>query len=113
MGYPGIKKKNKSRGISRGLGIKSYLKLRRGVTHLGGADSGEALLCLEFPGIKAKNLQIQGVFKKICPQIPPSCFITLDYILKDTSPSAHYFPVCNLTFVYFSDSDIEEVAVQM
>ena len=74
MGYPGIKKKNKSRGISRGLGIKSYLKLRRGVTHLGGADSGEALLCLEFPGIKAKDLQIQGVFKKICPQIPPSCF---------------------------------------
>ena len=74
MGYPGIKKKNKSRGISRGLGIKSYLKLLRGVTHLGGADSGEALLCLEFPGIKAKNLQIQGVFKKICPQIPPSCF---------------------------------------
>ena len=74
MGYPGIKKKNKSRGISRGLGIKSYLKLLRGVTHLGGADSGEALLCLEFPGIKAKNLQIQGVFKKICPQPPPAGF---------------------------------------
>ena len=74
MGYPGIKKKNKSRGISRGLGIKSYLKLLRGVTHLGGADSGEALLCLEFPGIKAKNLQIQGVFKKNMSSNPSILF---------------------------------------
>ena len=95
MGYPGIKKKNKSRGISRGLGIKSYLKLLRGVTHLGGADSGEALLCLEFPGIKAKNLQIQGVFKKMCPQIPPSCFFFFFGI-------GHYFPYIKIFLLVWS-----------
>ena len=95
MGYPGIKKKNTSRGISRGLGIKSYLKLRRGVTHLGGADSGEALLCLEFPGIKAKDLQIQEVFKKICPQIPPSCFFFFFGI-------GHYFPYIKIFLLVWS-----------
>ena len=94
MGYPGIKKKNKSRGISRGLGFKSYLKLLRGVTHLGGVDSGEALLCLEFPGIKAKNLQIQGVFKKICPQIPPSCFFFFGI--------GHYFPYIKIFLLVWS-----------
>ena len=96
MGYPGIKKKNKSRGISRGLGIKSYLKLRRGVTHLGGADSGEALLCLEFPEIKAKDLQIQGVFKKICPQIPPSCFFFVFFGI------GHYFPYIKIFLLVWS-----------
>ena len=74
MEYPGIKKKKKSCGLSWGLGFRSYLKFLRGVTQLGGVASGEALFCLEFPGIKSKNLQIQGGFKKICRQIPPSCF---------------------------------------
>ena len=74
MEYPGIKKKKKSCGLSRGLGFRSYLKFLRKVTQLGGVASGEALFCLEFPGIKSKNLQIQGGFKKYVVKSPHSVF---------------------------------------
>ena len=63
--------------------FRSYLTFLRSVKQLGGVASGEAFLCLELPGIKAKNLQIQRGFQKICPQISLSCFF---------SGIAHYIP---------------------
>ena len=64
MEYPGILKKQ--HGISRGdqekvmcnfqgSWFQGCLKFQRGLTQLGGVASGEALLCLEFLGIKVKQ----------------------------------------------------------
>ena len=44
--------------------FRSYLTFLRSVKQLGGVASGEAFLCLELPGIKAKDLQIQRGSKK-------------------------------------------------
>ena len=93
MEYPGIKKKKKSCGLSRGLGFRSYLKFLRKVTQLGGVASGEALFCLEFPGIKSKNLQIQGGFKKYVVKSPHSVFF---------SGIAHYFPYVKIFLLVWS-----------
>ena len=56
------------------LGV-TYLKFLRGVTQFGGVSNSEAVLCLEFPGIKVKNLKIQGWVSKeyalnYSPQFP-------------------------------------------
>ena len=63
--------------------FRSYLTFLRSVKQLGGVASGEAFLCLELPGIKAKDLQIQRGSKK--------------YVLKSLYPVffsgiAHYIP---------------------
>ena len=86
-------RKKKSCGLSRGLGFRSYLKFLRKVTQLGGVASGEALFCLEFPGIKSKNLQIQGGFKKYVVKSPHSVFF---------SGIAHYFPYVKIFLLVWS-----------
>ena len=53
--FPGVIKKRSS-GISRGLGLDViYLIFLRGLTQFGGVSSAEALLYLDFPGIKVKT----------------------------------------------------------
>ena len=44
----------------------------RGVTQFCGVSRGEALFCLEFPGVgKVKNLKIPGYFQKSMFSTPP------------------------------------------
>ena len=62
-----------------------YLKFLKGVTQFGEASSREAVICLEFPGIKVKWGRREG----------QKCFSFLEQPIT-------FLPVHNLTFVFLA-----------
>ena len=100
--FPGVIKKKSCR-ISRSLSfmckLQVYLKFLRDVTQFGGVSSREALLCLEFPGIKVRNLNNEGgEVQKSMPSIPRSHTFCFFFLEQPTT----FFPVHHLTFVFLA-----------
>ena len=101
--FSGIIKK-KSCGISRSLGftckLQVYLEFLRGVTEFGGVSSREPWLCLEFPGIKVRNLNNEGgEVQKSMSSIPRSHTFCLFFFLEQPIT---FLPVHHLTFVFLA-----------